>query len=42
MLFKLDKTSHVGLVSTRTKETLWKLAVTILALFIFFLCFGTL
>jgi len=40
MLFKLGKTSH--LVSTWTKETFWRLAVTILPLFIFFLCFGTL
>jgi len=34
MLFKLNKTSH--LVSTWTKETSLRLAVTILALFIFF------
>jgi len=33
MLFKLGKTSH--LVSTWTKETFWRLTVTILALFIF-------
>jgi len=40
LLFKLDKTLH--LVSTWTKETFWRLDVTILALLICFLCFGTL
>ena len=39
MLFKLGMTSH--LVSTWTKETFWRLAITILPLFIFFLCYGT-
>jgi len=37
MLFKAGKALH--LVSTWTKRTFWRLAVTILPLFIFFLVF---
>jgi len=40
MLFKLGKTTH--LVSTWTKQTFWRLAVTILSLFIFCVLWDTL